>query len=76
LFALPGVAVPFLGGPEARFSAVARFTAAGLDTTFGDQGAKHLDQGVAFNETSTAIALQPDGKILAADTDLFRLIGQ
>jgi len=44
---------------------VARFTAAGaLDTTFGNNGVKTVNQG--SNDDFYAVAVQPDGKIVAA----------
>ncbi len=50
-----------------RILAVARLTAAGiLDSTFGDRECRHA--GSASLEKPSAIAIQPDGRIVAAGT--------
>jgi subtilase family serine protease len=51
---------------------VERITPAGFDNTFGYGGMVNI-YGVAAPEATVVLTLQPDGKILAADTDLFRL---
>jgi uncharacterized delta-60 repeat protein len=42
-----------------------------LDTTFGGDGAVTTDFPVGEDQTMRAVALQPDGKILAAGTVSF-----
>jgi uncharacterized delta-60 repeat protein len=58
-----------LGGPS-RF-AVARYTARGrLDPSFGQGGKVLTDFGVHSDSQATAIAVQPDGKVVVAGGDL------
>jgi uncharacterized delta-60 repeat protein len=67
-------AKPRLQGPPNLFATVARFNSNGsLDTTFGTGGLTTLDRGSGWNQTRAIVALQADGKILAADLDLHRL---
>jgi uncharacterized delta-60 repeat protein len=58
-----------IGGPT-RF-ALARYTAQGrLDPSFGGGGKVLTDFGVHSDSQATAIAVQPDGKIVVAGDDL------
>jgi uncharacterized delta-60 repeat protein len=73
-----GFSLNYLGGPFAPLATVARFNSSGtFDATFGYNGIDVVAYyDIRDSPTSLAVLVQPDGKILAGDTDIYRLLGK
>ncbi|HZL36583.1 MAG TPA: hypothetical protein VFC78_14785 [Tepidisphaeraceae bacterium] len=65
-----------IGGMDANGNAlVARFTDQSLDPTFGTDGVTRLYGASLSPIPINALALEPDGSILAGGTDVYKLTG-